>query len=93
MLYTFITDPGHAWLEVPLSDLKKYDIIKDISTYSYMTQTDAYLEEDCDARKFIIAADIDINSLEIGELSTDSPALCRNYMSYDPDEVKRILGG
>jgi hypothetical protein len=51
-LYTFWTDPGHGWLEVPLQELDELGITDTISHYSFMDQTCAYLEEDCDAPRF-----------------------------------------
>ena len=54
---TFIyhTDPGHGWLQVPLSIIAELGIAKDISTYSYTDGRCAYLEEDCDAGVFFRA--------------------------------------
>lgn len=43
--YTLHSDPGHAWLEVPLHTCKGLDI----SSFSYTDGVVAYLEEDCDA--------------------------------------------
>ena len=89
--YTYITDPGHGWLSVPLSDLQKFGIVQDISVCSYMTSTRAYLEEDCDAPKFIKAAGITINNPNIRDTHNDDMAKCRSYMPYDPARVERIL--
>lgn len=53
--YTFIVDPSHAWLRVALRDLE-FSLIKgQISKYSYKSGSHAYLEEDCDAPKFMKA--------------------------------------
>ena len=49
------SDPGHAWLAVKLSEIKMLGIQTDISSYSYVKGKTAYLEEDCDAGKFIDA--------------------------------------
>jgi hypothetical protein len=49
------SDPGHAWLAVKLSEIKMLGIETQISTYSYVKGKTAYLEEDCDAGKFITA--------------------------------------
>lgn len=43
------TDPGHGWLKVNKSILKALNIADKISTYSYMRNKDAYLEQDSDA--------------------------------------------
>lgn len=53
--FTFHSDPGHAWLEVPLVMLRDLNIHKRISTYSYKDASNAYLEEDCDAPVFLDA--------------------------------------
>ncbi len=53
---TFYTDPGHGWLEVPVQLLKDLRVEYDISQYSYRAGSLAYLEEDCDAGRFLEAA-------------------------------------
>ena len=53
---TFHTDPGHGWLEVDRADLIALNIAHEISAYSYQKGTRAYLEEDCDAFRFVEAA-------------------------------------
>lgn len=49
--YTFIEDPGHGWLEVPEKDLRDTGLI--FSKYSPSRNGKVYLEEDCDAPKFL----------------------------------------
>lgn len=53
MELTFLSDPGHGWLRVPLQLLNDWNISDKISEYSYKTNNFAYLEEDCDASIFI----------------------------------------
>lgn len=58
MTYTFHADPGHAWLEVTLTDVLAVGLQpKQFSPYSYKdigrSVTKLYLEEDCDAGLFI----------------------------------------
>jgi hypothetical protein len=53
--YKFYADPGHGWLAVKISELMNLGIITQISTYSYMKGSTAYLEEDCDAALFFNA--------------------------------------
>ena len=50
---TFFEDPGHGWLEVPLVDIFKAGVEDKISSYSYLSDGVAYLEEDCDAPLFV----------------------------------------
>ena len=53
-LYRFISDPGHGWLEVPLSELVELGIAQEISSFSYQSKDGnlVYLEEDCDLGRF-----------------------------------------
>lgn len=53
--YIFHEDPGHGWLEVPVEDICELGIVTDISRYSYQRGQIAYLEEDCDAPRFLEA--------------------------------------
>lgn len=55
MKFTFHTDPGHGWLEVPMSTIFALGIQNKISSYSYRRGDTAYLEEDCDASLFLEA--------------------------------------
>jgi len=80
-VYTFFDDPGHAWLEVPIGHLAQLGIINDISRYSYVNGSMAYLEEDCDAGIFMNAAraaGIDVSFREIHQ----DPTPIRDYPHY-----------
>ena len=48
-------DPGHGWFEANYSDLVLLDIHRIISGYSYRKGDKVYLEEDCDATKYVKA--------------------------------------
>jgi len=50
---TFINDPGHGWLRVPLTDIAALGIEEQITPYSYIEGNFAYLEEDLDAPRFL----------------------------------------
>ena len=52
---TFIFDPGHGWLQVPLTDIAALGIEGNISEYSFIDGIYAYLEEDCDYAVFVEA--------------------------------------
>lgn len=54
--YTFISDPGHGWLRVPLAHLIKSGYRP--TEFSYFDHCYAFLEEDCDAPLFMKAAGI-----------------------------------
>lgn len=53
MLFTFHTDPGHGWLEVPKHLVKRLKVR--VSQFSYWDSENYYLEEDCDAPRFLDA--------------------------------------
>ena len=53
--YTFHSDSAHAWLEVPLGDLCRSGVADQITNYSYRKGDAVYLEEDCDASRFLQA--------------------------------------
>lgn len=55
--YTVISDPGHAWCQVPMAILEELGIKDKITPYSYISWSGktAYLEEDVDAVTFVEA--------------------------------------
>lgn len=53
--YTFHSDAGHGWLEVDFIELVDLAIADDVSAYSYRDGDTVYLEEDCDAARFMTA--------------------------------------
>lgn len=84
--YVFTADPGHAWLEVPMSELWRLGIADKISRYSYRLGTNAYLEEDCDAALFIEAKKAEgweANEQTIDYRHVDDTPI-RRYASYWP---------
>lgn len=54
-MYEFIEDPGHGWLKVPSAELDALNIRAAITRYSFERNGFAYLEEDCDLEKFVVA--------------------------------------
>ncbi len=54
-MHKFHADAGHGWLEVPISELVKKGIDKQITKCSYMDVAKglAYLEEDIDMATFV----------------------------------------
>lgn len=54
-------DPGHGWLGVPMKVVVDAGVAGQISTCSYMSKGGnvAYLEEDCDAARFLYAVGFD----------------------------------
>lgn len=62
---TFISDPSHGWLRVPLTDIAALGIEETITEYSFIDGRYAYrsaglttgLEEDCDYGRFVAACE------------------------------------
>jgi len=79
--FRFISDPGHAWLEVPRSLLGTLGIPTQISKCSYQRGDLVYLEEDCDAPRFIEAYKAKIGEFEFIEVHQEHTRI-RGYESY-----------
>lgn len=80
--YVFHSDPGHGWLEVPRAELKSLGIHKTISTCSYQRGSMVYLEEDCDASKFIQAYRAKYGKNPVWVEKHQDPTPIRNYERY-----------
>lgn len=88
---TFISDPGHGWLEVSNADIATLGIADQITPYSYMTPTRSFLEEDCDAGVFMKAAKDAGWSVTAKHRLVDSVAPLRAYSSYSKEWIERPL--
>lgn len=88
MKKVFHSDPGHGWLAVKLSDLKMLGIENDITSFSYVKGKTAYLEEDCDATRFIKAAEAKGITVEVREGPQRDRSPIRSFRSYSPDLVE-----
>jgi hypothetical protein len=98
-IYRFIEDPGHAWLEVTLSELLELGIAHKISSFSYTTGPRptagatalVYLEEDVDAPLFIEAKGWEpwrITERHVVEVFQD-PTFVRNLAPYAAPERRQ----
>ena len=54
-LYFYLQDPSHGWMAVPIKDILELGVENDVTPYSYMNETAAYLEEDVDMPMFLRA--------------------------------------
>ena len=79
----FIADPGHGWLEVPNDLLKSVLPELDVSHFSYMQGHEVYLEEDCDAPKFLNAAKVKGFDVNIIHEHTNHESRIRRYTPYN----------
>lgn len=55
VVYAFILDPGHGWLQVPECDVEASGV--EVSEYSPRVRGWVFLEEDCDAPAFVEACE------------------------------------
>jgi hypothetical protein len=54
--FTLYSDPGHGWLKVTPADCESLGMVAESFTaYSYRDEKFFYLEEDCDASRFVLA--------------------------------------
>lgn len=52
-VFHLVSDPGHSWLKVPLTELNRLNIpVSSLTNYSYHRNGMAYLEEDQDMGVF-----------------------------------------
>ncbi len=86
--HTFYSDPGHAWLEVPMEELETLGIARKISRYSYHKDGLAYLEEDQDAYVYIQARKL-AGKCELEFKFTESNSLSpiRGYDRFTEKEI------
>jgi len=77
---TFHADPSHGWLEVPVIDIMALGIIP--SEFSHIKGDMVYLEEDCDANEYILAAKANGWTVNITEAYTNNDSPIRNYASW-----------
>ena len=80
----FYSDPGHGWLAVKKEDVELLNL--EISPFSYQKGKTVYLEEDCDASKFLDAyfkyTEIDPQSYKCDERSCNGSSPIRGYEKY-----------
>jgi len=79
----FFSDPGHGWLQAPHSLIIELGIQKDISPYSYVDDTHAYLEEDCDYSVFKQAAEAKGLTLQLSEITSGEESPIRDKPSFN----------
>ena len=78
--FTFFSDLGHAWLQVPIKLLEELGIRNKITKYSYRQRNNAYLEEDVDAPLFCKAYKEKYGKRpEIWEVHGDNNSPIRGY--------------
>lgn len=81
-------DPGHAWAKVSKKELVKLGIANEISGFSYENGDFAFLEEDCDLEKYIMALRAKGIVYKFKETHTNRQSKIRNYYHYSKPSVE-----
>jgi hypothetical protein len=80
--FNFYYDAGHGWLQVHEEVLNFVGTTAPISKYSYTKDGYVYLEEDCDAGKFLNKLKELGKEYEIKEVDHGHNSRIRNYRRY-----------
>ena len=80
MNITYHQDPSHGWLAVPLSLLTDWGVRP--SRFSYHDASTAYLEEDCDAARFMMEAAARGVLVTLNETFTNTDHPIRNLSRF-----------
>jgi hypothetical protein len=88
--YMFISDPGHGWLAVPATTIRKLGLAQEITCYSYVSKTGktVYCEEDQDAGTVIKALrerGIEVKFREVNNAHGYSSV--RDMDAYTPSKI------
>jgi len=81
-------DPGHAWAKVSKKELVKLGIANEISSFSYENGDFAFLEEDCDLEKYIMALRAKGIEYKFKENHANRQSKIRNYYHYSKPRVE-----
>ena len=82
--FTYHQDPGHGWLEVPMSTVRYLGIGPKVSGYSYRSGDTAYLEEDCDAGLLMQACKAQGIEVKLIEAHDDRDSFIRRLPRFAP---------
>jgi hypothetical protein len=77
-----VVDPSHSWLKVPVAELERLGIADKITSYSYIRNGMAYLEEDVDMPTFLDARNSVNEPVQIMEFVRQRQSRIRNYDAY-----------
>jgi len=78
--YTYHQDPGHGWIEVPLSEVVRLGL--NPSRYSYRNAESVYLEEDADASQWAKAKKDAGELFNLKEVHVNDDSFIRNLPRF-----------
>lgn len=82
--FTYYTDPGHGWVEVPLELIHELGLADKITHYSYQRGDTVYLEEDCDAGELIAEMARRGMKYEVKDVNSNYDSFIRSLRPYAP---------
>ena len=86
--FDLVLDSSHGWLKVPVSELERRNIVEDITTYSYVRNDVAYLEQDVDMATFLNAREAEGNPVtKIKEHARNGQSRIRKYAMFGGDRI------
>lgn len=80
-------DPGHAWAKVSIDTLQKIGLINQVSSYSYIHNNNAYLEEDCDLSLLLDTLDKLNIRYKLKHNYANKSSKIRSYDHYSGDKA------
>ena len=88
----YLQDPGHGWIAADMDHVKRLGIADKISAYSYLSRDGkvAYLEEDCDAGRYIEACKAAGIAIELREHHCNSDSSISNSSSPPHPTLYRL---
>jgi len=83
------TDPSHGWIKISLKHLNQLNLINKITSYSYINNNHAYLEEDCDAPLLMHTLKENNVSYEFRYHHSNTSSKLRSYDSYNINQAMK----
>ena len=86
--FDLVTDASHGWLKVPVAELERLNIVEDITTFSYVRNDMAYLEQDADMATFLKAREAEGKPVtKIKEHNRNGQSRIRKYAMFGGDRM------
>ena len=86
--FDLVTDASHGWLKVPVSELERLNIVEDITTFSYVRNDMAYLEQDADMATFLKAREAEGKPVtKVKEHNRNGQSRIRKYAMFGGDRM------
>ena len=81
------TDPGHGWYKIDIEKLQRLGLVSKISSYSFINNNHAYLEEDDDATLLFNRLEELGIQYRVNYYHSNTKSKLRGYHSYSADKA------